>query len=77
MANRSKVTFLRVKLEEIDIIFDNDAWDRLSVVRVVGRDNGKASALWFPGELRDVVCESKSISRAQIILYNRTRLCAQ
>jgi hypothetical protein len=53
--DRRKVALLRVKLVEVDVVLEHNTGDLLTVVRVVGRDNGESVALGLPSELGDVV----------------------
>jgi hypothetical protein len=55
MADRREITLLRVELVEIDIVLDGYTGNVLTVVDIVGRDNGESSALRLPSELRNVV----------------------
>lgn len=53
--DRRKVALLRVELVEVDVVLEHNTGNLLTIVRVVGRDNGESIALGLPSELGDVV----------------------
>jgi hypothetical protein len=55
LADTGKVALLGVELVEIDIVLDDDTGNSLTIVGVVGRDDGKARSCRLPRKLGDVV----------------------
>ena len=55
MTDTGKVALFRVELVKVDVVLDDYTRDLLAIVRVVGRNDGKAVALRLPSELRNVV----------------------